>query len=70
MSLLHSGYLEKQSGGAMLKKWQSRYFELAGHYLKYYKNKETKSDDGLKGTIDVRDISEVTTEGKGGAIAI
>ena len=65
-SVLKEGNLEKLSSG-LLKKWQSRYFELAGHYLKYYQDKQTKSDKVLKGTIDVHDIREVTV-GKDGII--
>ena len=64
--MLKEGYLEKQSSG-LITKWQSRYFELAGHYLKYYQDKQTKSDKVLKGTIDVHDIREVTV-GKDGII--
>jgi MoxR-like ATPase len=58
-SILMEGYLEKQSSGILMK-WQSRYFELSGHYLKYYQNKETKSDETLKGAVDLREISAVT----------
>ena len=32
---LCEGYLKKMSTG-MIKRWQKRYFTLAGHYLKYY----------------------------------
>ena len=41
-SVLKEGYLEKESSG-MLKKWQRRYFELSGHYLKYYETKEAQA---------------------------
>jgi len=59
--VLKEGYLEKQSSG-MVKKWQSRYFELSGHYLKYYEKKEGKSDETLKGAVDLQEISEVTSQ--------
>jgi MoxR-like ATPase len=58
-SILMEGYLEKQSSGILMK-WQSRYFELSGHYLKYYQNKETKSDETLKGAVDLREINAAT----------
>ena len=70
-SVLKEGYLEKESSG-MLKKWQRRYFELSGHYLKYYETKEaqaqvqTSGDSGektIKGTVDARDFGEVSTQG-------
>jgi hypothetical protein len=59
--VLKEGYLEKQSSG-MVKKWQSRYFELSGHYIKYYEKKESKSDETLKGAVDLQEISEVTSQ--------
>ena len=67
-SVLKEGYLEKESSG-MLKKWQRRYFELSGHYLKYYENKQTKSDETAKGKIDVHEISEMAL-GKDGVMVI
>jgi hypothetical protein len=56
------GYLEKLSSG-LVKKWLSRYFELSGHYLKYYEKKETQSDATLKGVVNLKDVSEVHAEG-------
>eukprot|EP00935_MAST-01C_sp_MAST-1C-sp1_P002874 g2874.t1 len=67
-SVLKEGYLEKESAGMLRKKWQSRYFELSGHYLKYYENKQTMSDKTIKGTIDVKDMSEVTAQKDGGIV--
>eukprot|EP00935_MAST-01C_sp_MAST-1C-sp1_P002211 g2211.t1 len=68
-SVIKEGYLQKKSSG-IFKQWQSRYFELSGHYLKYYEKKEgTKSDDELKATIEVHEIGEVRTA-KDGAITI
>eukprot|EP00935_MAST-01C_sp_MAST-1C-sp1_P001773 g1773.t1 len=67
-SVIREGYLEKKSSG-MVKQWQRRYFELSGHYLKYYEDKATKSDETLKGTIDAHEIGEIGA-GKGGAITI
>jgi hypothetical protein len=60
--VLKEGYLEKLSSG-FVKKWLIRYFELSGHYLKYYEKKETKSDATLKGVVDLKDVSEVNAEG-------
>jgi hypothetical protein len=56
--VLKEGYLEKRSSG-LVKKWQSWYFELSGHYIKYYERKQTKSDGTLKGAVDLQEISEV-----------
>ena len=70
-SVLKEGYLEKESSG-MLKKWQRRYFELSGHYLKYYETKEahaqvqTSGNSGektIKGTADARDSGDVSAQG-------
>ena len=61
--VLKEGYLEKQSSGLM-KKWQSRYFELSGHYLKYYEKKEGKSDDTLKGAVDLKEVSTTTVQAR------
>jgi hypothetical protein len=30
------GFLEKQSSGALGKRWQRRFFVISGHYLNYY----------------------------------
>jgi hypothetical protein len=60
--VVKAGYLEKQSSG-MVKKWQSRYFELSGHGIKYYENKETKSDETLKGVLGLQEISGVAAQG-------
>ena len=60
--VLKGGYLEKQSSGPV-KKWQSRYFEISGHYLNYYEKKEARSEQAVKGafdlTIEVNDGSTV-----------
>jgi hypothetical protein len=61
-SVLKEGYLVKQSSG-MTKSWQSRYFELSGHYIKYYEKKEVKSDETLKGAVDLKDVHKVTSAG-------
>jgi hypothetical protein len=55
---IHSGFLEKKGSG-MAKQWQSRFFELSGHYLKYYDKKE--QTDTVKGAIDLRDLREVSS---------
>ena len=61
-AVLKEGYLEKQSNG-MTKSWQSRYFELSGHYIKYYEKRETKSDETLKGAVDLKGVRKVTSAG-------
>ena len=53
-----------------MRQWQARYFELAGHYLKYYENKQTKSDETVKGKIDVNEIGEVVVAEMGGVLTI
>ena len=68
--VLKEGYLQKQSSGLVLKQWLRRYFELGGHYLKYYENKQTKSDETAKGKIDVHEIGEVVVAETGGVITI
>ena len=68
-SVLKEGYLLKQSSG-MTKSWQSRYFELSGHYIKYYEKKETKSDKEIKGAVDLKDVRKVTSAGEKLAIVM
>ena len=68
--VLKEGYLQKQSSGLVLKQWLRRYFELGGHYLKYYENKQTKSDETAKGKIDVHEIGEVVVAETGGVLTL
>lgn len=59
------GYLQKLSSGTV-KRWQSRYFELSGHYLKYFEEKGKKDgseEEGIKGTIDLENLCFCTVEG-------
>jgi tetratricopeptide (TPR) repeat protein len=60
--VLKEGYLEKQSSGAV-KKWQSRYFEISGHYLNYYEKKEARSEQAVKGAFDLNHIREANAAG-------
>lgn len=58
-------YLQKLSSGTV-KRWQSRYFELSGHYLKYFEEKGKKDgneEEGIKGTIDLENLCFCTVEG-------
>ena len=58
-------YLQKLSSGTV-KRWQSRYFELSGHYLKYYEEKGKKDaadEENVKGTIDLENLSFCTVDG-------
>jgi tetratricopeptide (TPR) repeat protein len=57
--VLKEGYLEKLSSGTV-KKWQSRYFEISGHYLNYYEKKEARSEQAVKGAFDLKHIREVS----------
>jgi tetratricopeptide (TPR) repeat protein len=64
--VLKEGYLEKQSNG-FLKAWQSRYFVLAGHYLKYFERKEGSSDQqasAVRGVVDLNDVRETKSSGQ------
>jgi hypothetical protein len=36
---------------------------LSGHYIKYYEKRETKSDETLKGAVDLKDVRKVTSAG-------
>jgi tetratricopeptide (TPR) repeat protein len=63
---LKEGYLEKQSNG-FIKTWQSRYFVLAGHYLKYYESKEFSSGQqpsAVRGVVDLNDMRETKSSGQ------
>ena len=52
------GALDKRTTG-MVKRWQSRYFMITGHYLKYFEDeKKTKT----KGVIDLSDLLAVTPD--------
>ena len=51
----YSGYLQK-SGGKLFKQNQTRYFELRGTHLYYFKAKPTSSSDDPLGSIDLVNI--------------
>jgi hypothetical protein len=52
------GYLAKQSTG-IKKAWQTRYFELSGHYLKYY----TSAAKGeVKAVADMNELQMVESD--------
>ena len=44
------GYLQKRSKQG---RWQKRYFQLVGHYLKYYKDEHKLNDANLRAATDV-----------------
>ena len=55
------GWLEKQSGG-LTKRWQPRFFEISGHYLRYYdEGTVAPSDDSavVKGAFDLDRLGAV-----------
>eukprot|EP00937_MAST-01D_sp_MAST-1D-sp2_P004266 g4266.t1 len=52
--VIMEGWLKKHSTG-LIKRWQKRYFTIAGHYMKYYDD-ETKNEKALKGTIDLNGL--------------
>ena len=53
------GYLQKQTQGA-IKRLQKRYFEVSGHYLRYYESEKKKE---LKGALDMTDCVHVKQKG-------
>ena len=55
--VIMEGWLKKHSTG-MIKRWQKRYFTIAGHYMKYYED-EAKDEKTLKGTIDIEEARVV-----------
>ena len=55
-----SGVLVKQGSG-FLKRWQARFFRLAGHYLSYMPNAD--SDSSVVSAIDLDGIASCTFNG-------
>jgi hypothetical protein len=49
------GYLQKRSTGGFRKAWQTRYFVVAGHYLKYYADSAMRE---LKAALDLNELRE------------
>jgi hypothetical protein len=56
--------MSKQSTG-FFKRWQTRYFSLAGHYLSYYQNE--KKAGSVKGTIDLEEFKDAKLTSESGA---
>jgi hypothetical protein len=56
--VIFEGYLEKLSSSP-IQKWQSRYFQIAAHYLRYYEKKGATTDELLKGVVDLVHVKEV-----------
>ena len=54
--IMMQGYLEKLSSG-MVKRWQSRYFELAGLYLKYFERAFPRTPDNVRGVIYLDELT-------------
>jgi len=50
----HYGFLEKE-GGKLVSRKQTRWFELRGTNLLYYKNKPTSPSEEPQGVVDLRD---------------
>ena len=50
-----------------MKRWQKRWFVMAGHYLRYYKSKPKEQLDPseLRGAIDLNHVLEVRGPGQG-----
>jgi hypothetical protein len=60
-TVLKDGYLEKKASG-VTKRWQSRYFELSGHYLRYYDKKDAASES-VKGAVDLKALLTIAAQG-------
>lgn len=53
------GYLSKKSGG-VVKRWQKRYFEVAGHYLKYADDQDSIKNTDIKSAMDLSHLMSVS----------
>jgi glutaredoxin len=58
------GALKKKGKGALGTTWRNRYFVLNGHYLKYYDNEKAKSNELVKGTIDLASAKFIEVKDK------
>jgi hypothetical protein len=57
---LRQGFLQKLSTGA-IKRWQKRYFVVAGHYLNYTDDEDhAQEHDAIKASIDLFNVTEYT----------
>jgi len=54
------GYLLKQSSGRFAKRWQRRYFQVSGKYLRYFASGD--AEGGPKGAIRLCDLCRVERE--------
>jgi hypothetical protein len=55
---LRQGFLQKLSTGA-IKRWQKRYFVVAGHYLNYTEDEDhAQEHDAIKASIDLHNVTE------------
>jgi hypothetical protein len=55
---LRQGFLQKLSTGA-IKRWQKRYFVVAGHYLNYTEDEDhAQEHDAIKASINLYDVTE------------
>ena len=55
------GYLEKKATTlTSSQKYQSRYFVLRGHYLQYYKDKQSASAQDPKGMFDIKTMKVIS----------
>ena len=54
------GFLEKKSS-SLKGSYQSRYFVMAGHYLRYYPNKQSVTEEHLKGVFDMKEMQVGST---------
>jgi hypothetical protein len=58
------GYLEKKSTGVR-KRWQKRYFEVAGHYLKYSQDEGSINNEStIKSAIDLSKLTKCERQGE------
>jgi hypothetical protein len=59
--VMQHGYLQKLSSG-MAKRYQNRYFELAGTYLKYFDNAFPRTKATIKGVIHLDGLQSCSLE--------
>jgi hypothetical protein len=60
---LHVGQLEKR-GQSGLRRWQTRYYELSGHYLKRFKQRHPRNQSTIQSVIDLRLLEKVSSHKK------
>ena len=64
VTVVREGTLQKKGKG--FAGWQSRWFSAAGHYLRYWNNKEeSERDEKLLAAIDLRQVGVEDSDSEG-----